>query len=124
MTYFVFAFLLVVLKFVLKLSTARTMTKVDVFKALLSFPLDLAFLGLSFGVAYIGRIPNVAPTTSIHAILAIFLAYIVYACVVAAVCRRSDVLFNRDENGSPLVWTGVNYFFAIIVLVFSIYIQQ
>jgi hypothetical protein len=124
MTHYIFAILLVVFKLILKLSTARSMNRVDIFKAALNFPLDLAFLGLSFGVVYIFSMQTKqSPPASTEAVITAFFLYIVFASIVALVCRRSDALFNRDENGSPVVWATVNYLLTFGVLGYSIYIQ-
>lgn len=100
------------------------MTKIDIYRAILNFPLDLAFLGLSFGIIYLANSDSREPASTFYEVISVFLAYIVFACAVAFTCRRSDVLFNRDEIGKPVVWAGINYFIAFSVLGISLYIQK
>ncbi|MFS8980901.1 hypothetical protein PO002_42000 [Cupriavidus necator] len=124
MTHYIFAGLIVLFKLALKISTSRSMNKVDIFRAALNFPLDLAFLGLSFGVIYILSMQRrVGQSASAEAAITVFLAYIVFASLVALACRRSDSLFHKDEEGKPIVWAAVNYFATFLVLAISIYIQ-
>ncbi|WLE63160.1 hypothetical protein GIY62_22785 [Burkholderia plantarii] len=124
MTHYLFALVLVFLKLGLKVGTGRSMTRVDMARAILNFPLDLAFLGLSFGIVYIMSMQtkHLSRATT-EEVLLIFSLYIIFGISVAIICRKSDMLFNKDESGWPLLWTGVNYILTIFALLFSIYIQ-
>ncbi|MEX3954422.1 hypothetical protein [Trinickia sp. EG282A] len=124
MTHYIFAILLVVFKLILKVATGRSMNRVDILKAILNFPLDLAFLGLSFGVVYILTMQTKHhPSASTETVCLAFFSYIVFASAIALICRWSDILFNRDQNGNPIAWATGNYLLAFSVLAYSIYIQ-
>lgn len=121
--YFLFAALLVVFKFALKIATNRTMGKVDIMKAALAFPLDLAFLCLSFGVIFLIGLEKRSTSVPVTQVLCVFTFYIVFAIVVALICRRTDMLFNKDESANPLGLATVNYAMTFLVLALSIWIQ-
>jgi hypothetical protein len=124
MTHYLFALALVILKLGLKVGAGRSMTRVDMARAILNFPLDLAFLGLSFGIVYITSMQTKhLPTATTEKVLLVFSLYIAFGIFVALICRKSDMLFNKDESGRPLLWAGVNYTLTIFALLFSIYIQ-
>ncbi|WP_175907997.1 hypothetical protein [Burkholderia seminalis] len=124
MTHYLFALVLVILKLGLKVGAGRSMTRIDMVRAILTFPLDLAFLGLSFGIVYIMSMQTKhQPAATTEEVLLVFSLYITFGIFVALICRKSDMLFNKDENGWPMLWAGLNYVLTIFALLFSIYIQ-
>jgi hypothetical protein len=111
---YVFPASVVVLKFVYKLALGRPVSKVEFFRAILNFPVDLAFLALSFSAIILsflqvrGRIPISARDG-----FAFFLIYIVLTAIVTLMARQSDNEFEIDNHGLCIVWMIPAYLLAI-----------
>jgi len=114
----------IALKFLFRLSIGQQVTRVELFKAMLSFPIDLAFLAISFSaiiLPYMQARPENPLST--RDVMFWFLTYIVTAFVVTILTRHSDKAFAeaKKENILPAVlWAMPAYFLSILIIVLSL----
>jgi nitric oxide reductase large subunit len=89
----------IALKFLFRLSIGQQVTRVELFKAMLAFPVDLAFLAISFAAIILpymqARPENPLSTKDV---MFWFLTYIVAAFVVTILTRHSDKAFAAKEE--------------------------
>jgi hypothetical protein len=109
------------LKFLFRLFINQAVTRVDVARALLAFPIDLAFLGLSFSSVFLGYMQSrISEPLSLKAALDLFLIYIVGAAFVTVFSKLSDSAFIVDRHWSCVGWTIPAYFLSIVAVFFSL----
>jgi hypothetical protein len=113
----------IALKFLFRLFIGQQVTKTEVFKAILSFPVDLAFLAVSFSAIILPGMQT-RPTNPLSTkdVMYLFVVYIVIAFVVTAFSRHSDNAFVKapDKPKSAILWATPAYFLSILVIVLSL----
>jgi hypothetical protein len=97
---YLFPAVVILLKFVYKLAIGRSVSGVDFFRALLNFPIDLAFLALSFAAVILSYFQTVwIHPLSMKDSLTVFLAYVALSALVTFFVRNSENNFDIDRNG-------------------------
>lgn len=87
-----------VLKLFFKICVEQQVKYVDVAKALLAFPVDIAFLSLSFGSAVLyAREPAGFQPETVRSMFTILLIALVLIFVVTVVTKKSDRAFTSDS---------------------------
>lgn len=109
----------VLLKFVLRLVVNQAASKVDFFRALLSFPIDLVFLALSFSAIMLARTQTGPIHIDTKTQLSVFIAFIVAAVIVTTFSKVSDHKFNVDKSLTCIGWMLPAY----LVSIYSLYIS-
>ncbi|WP_284420234.1 MULTISPECIES: hypothetical protein [unclassified Bradyrhizobium] len=109
----------VILKFLFKLLIGRSVTAVDFFRAVLSFPIDLAFLALSFAAIVLSFLQArekiaIEPKQS----LGCFVFCIAVCAVVAILVRKSESKFDQDSNLKCVAWITLAYMLSGCLLAF------
>jgi hypothetical protein len=90
------------LKLVFKTTIEQEVKYVDVFKAFLNFPIDIAFLSFSFGSAVLYGLPLTSMRAdTVKTILTFVIACIVVSGIITLLCKKSDKAFTKDKN----VWS-------------------
>jgi small-conductance mechanosensitive channel len=99
----------------------RRSTAALVFKAILNFPVDLAFLAISFSAIILpymqARLQNPISTKDV---MFWFVLYVVAALVVTVLSRHSDKAFVADKNKNAFFLVIPAYFVSIFVIVLSL----
>ena len=110
-----------ILKFLFRLSIEQSSTKVDLFKAVLNFPIDLAFLAISFAAIILTQMQSrSANPLATKEVLLWFVGYVVAAFVATLFARKSDQAFEADENIAAFLFVMPAYFIMLAVIVFSL----
>jgi hypothetical protein len=111
----------VLLKLFLRLYAGQSANKVDFAKVALTFPMDLAFLAISFSAIFLGfmqtRITQPLPT---RAVLGIFLLYVLAAGLVTVLVKKSDGAFVVDRHWVSVAWTLPAYLISLLAIFLSI----
>jgi hypothetical protein len=109
------------LKFVSKILIEQEVKAVDFFKALLSFPIDIAFLSLSFGSAVLLSILGRSSVAAAgKTLLAFVLACLIFSLITIMFCRKSDRAFTNERNIATIVFACLGYLLSTFVLLGSI----
>jgi hypothetical protein len=112
----------VALKFLFKLYIAQNVNKVDFFRAILNFPIDLAFLAISFAALVLPYMQvRQANPLSTKEVLFWFVAYVFSAFVVTLLTKKSDHAFVLDKLKSSVAHMLLAYFISIFVIVASLF---
>jgi hypothetical protein len=111
----------IALKFLFRLSVGQEVKKVDLFKAILNFPVDLAFLAVSFAAIILPYMQSrpVNPISTKEVMLW-FALYIVAAFVVTIFTKSSDKAFVLEKNGVAFLFSLPAYFLSILVITLSL----
>ena len=112
---------IIVLKFGLKMTTDQETNGADTLKALLAFPVDIAFLSLSYGSAVLYTAQNASnEPASVKAILTVAFVAIALLLIVLVLSKKSEralVLAQTKLAG----WLSVGgYFLALMITALSI----
>ena len=112
---------IIMLKFGLKMTTDQETNGADTLKALLIFPVDIAFLSLSYGSAVLYTAQNAsdeaAPVKAILTVAFIAIALLLPVIVLTKKSERALVLSKTKLAG----WLSVlGYFLALIITGLSI----
>jgi hypothetical protein len=103
----------------MKLYIHQDVKGVELARALLMFPIDMAFLALSFGVGiftYLQAQNNkIANTGNIIGILILYLSAII---IIIILSKRSDRAFVDSQNWRVVIFTIMSYFMSL----FSMYL--
>ncbi|MDW0358388.1 hypothetical protein Q8G38_03570 [Halomonas venusta] len=99
---------LLVLAFLLKLLIDRASTAPVFIQSLMELPVDIAFLAMSFVIAYTINAGNKAGEGLLY-----FLIYIVCSIVIVFFWRRSNSCFEKDSYVMVGVLTSINYLASI-----------
>lgn len=112
---------IMLLKFVSKILIEQEVRAVDFFKALLSFPIDIAFLSLSFGSAVLLSILGKSPVEAVgKTILSFVLACLIFSLITIMFCRKSDRAFTNERNIATVVFAFLGYLLSALVLLGSV----
>lgn len=101
----------ILFKSVLRLMIDRQVTSINFAKAFLSFPVDLTFLSLSYGVASIVSAQQRGANWPITVTLAVIMLYALVGVLTIFVCSKSDRAFDAERN----VFTAATCFLAYAV---------
>ena len=99
---------LLVLAFLLKLLIDRASTAPIFIQSLMELPVDIAFLAMSFVIAFTINAGGRAGEGLLY-----FLTYIICSIVLVFFWRRSNSCFERDNYLMVGVLTSLNYFASI-----------
>lgn len=111
----------VLLKFILKLALEDRVNKVDTAKALLGFPIDLAYLAISFLAVILSHVQaNGEHHASVRLALAIFVAYVAGAALVTIFSKKSERAFIEEKNLKSFGLIVPAYLIAIFGAVLSL----
>jgi hypothetical protein len=111
----------VLLKLFFRLYAGHSANKVDFAKVALAFPIDLAFLAISFSAIFLGFMQSRLPDPlSTRAVLGIFLLYVLAAGCVTVLVRKSDGAFVVDRHWASIAWTLPAYFISLVTIFLSI----
>lgn len=111
----------ILLKLFFRLFIGHSANKVDLAKVALAFPIDLAFLSISFSAVFLGYMQSrVSNPLSTKSVLGIFLLYVLAAGIVALFVKKSDGAFILDKHLVSVAWTVPAYFISILAIIFSI----
>jgi hypothetical protein len=112
---------IMLLKFVSKIVIEQEVRVVDFFKALLSFPIDIAFLSLSFGSAVLLSILAKSPVETVgKEILAIVIGCLIFSLITIMFCKESDRAFTNERNIATVVFAFLGYLLSSLVLLGSV----
>lgn len=95
---------LLVLAFLLKLMIDRSSTAPLLIQSLIELPVDIAFLAMSFLIAY-----TINAGEKVSEGLLLFLIYIVCSILIVFFWRRSSAMFDDDKLVVTGVLTSINY---------------
>lgn len=99
---------LLVLAFLLKLLIDRASTAPVFIQSLLELPVDIAFLAMSFVIAYTINAGDKADEGLLY-----FLIYIVASIIIVFFWRRSNSLFESDNFILTGMLTSINYLVSV-----------
>lgn len=99
---------LLVLAFLLKLLIDRASTAPIFIQSLMELPVDIAFLAMSFVIAYTINAGDGAAEGLLY-----FLIYIVCSIVIVSFWRRSNSYFEKDSLLMVGLLTSINYVASI-----------
>lgn len=101
-----------VLKLFFKVCVEQQVKYLDVAKAVLAFPIDIAFLSLSFGAALLySRPPSVLQDHTIRSMFIALFLTLVLVLLITVLAKKSDAAYNRARY----FWT-FGFFFVAYVL--------
>lgn len=122
MATYLFPCSIIVLKLLLKLFVGQDANRVDVYKALLAFPIDAAFLSVSYASAILLAITNAQPNSMpVVTSWAIFSFGMCMLIPVIALCRKSEKAFITDKKVKRgTIYSGVSIGLSSLVLLISI----
>ena len=86
------------LKLVVKQFSDQETKLLDIFKALLAFPIDIAFLSMAFGSAIISLHYKSASVAFFKGSLVFLVVCVILAIVVTVVCKKADRAFALDKT--------------------------
>jgi len=97
----------------------REVDLIRIVKAILSLPVDLAFLACSYAssLMILSYMKEPDKTLSVGAILATVVVYLSVGIVVAIVCSKADKSFDLDNNAGTIKFAGISYTIASLVLI-------
>jgi hypothetical protein len=99
-----------VLKLLFKMLIEQKLKPVDVAKAILAFPIDIAFLSFSFGAAFLYSRPITALTQDDPQKMAsIIVGTIVLLAITTLFSRKSDDSFNVSKFGKAFLYVVFAY---------------
>jgi hypothetical protein len=112
---------IIMLKFGLRMTTDQETNGVDTLKAIMVFPVDIAFLSLSYGSAilYSGQMHSTAPTP-VKAILSAAFIAVALLIPVIVVARKSEraLILSKTKTAAGLSTLG--YLLALTITTASI----
>jgi hypothetical protein len=113
----VFPGTVLLLKLAFKLTIEQELDAVDVAKALLSFPVDIAFLSFSFGAAllYAKPVSEMHDGTVRNMFVALILAVILLVCTTVF-SKKSDKAFTLERFWKSGFLVFVSYVFSFLAL--------
>jgi hypothetical protein len=104
-------------KFLFRLAAGQHVSRVVLVRAILSFPVDLAFLALSFLAVLLTYLQARAPfPLSTKDILGVFLVSIVAAFLVQLFARKSDDQYTLEKYFASVCWMIPAYLISIYSL--------
>jgi hypothetical protein len=106
------------LKLLFKLTIEQEIGAVDVAKALLAFPVDIAFLSFSFGAAllYARPVSELHDSTLRQMFVALVIAIVLLVCTTLF-SKKSDKAFTREQFIRTSIHILIAYLFSIAALV-------
>lgn len=111
------------LKAISKLFIEQEVRAVDLFRAALSFPTDIAFLSFSFGAAVLyGLDPSGQARVGGQMLVLFAVLCTTILLLVTALTKKSDRSFTADRNGECLMFAAVSYVGSFTVLGFVLYL--
>jgi hypothetical protein len=122
---FVLPAALLILKFCMKLWIDKSANWVDFLRALLAFPIDVAFLALSFGSALIYGLPaGVLNSGSLKKILTYVVLAVTVCAAVTFCCRQADDAFVNKRHFKMLVCGSAALFCSVVTLLYSLNVTE
>lgn len=114
---------IMLLKFSLKAVVENEVKQVDVLKALTMFPVDVAFLSLSYGSAILYANPSlVEGDRGIKTLLATVLVSIIFLLPVIVLSKKSEKAFVLSQSWKSTILAAIAYSIAIPITAYSTYI--
>jgi len=101
----------------MKLFVDQQVRGIDLLRAFLMFPIDLAFLALSFGVAvfsYVQTKNNTAVNS--EGLLVIFVVFVIANLIVIAVAKKSDKAFVEERKGWMVALVVPGYVISLSIM--------
>jgi hypothetical protein len=112
----------VLLKLFFRLFVGHSASRIEIAKAALAFPIDLAFLAISFSAVFLGYMQSRAVSPlSTGATLGIFVLYILAGGTVALFVKKADGAFVMDRHLIMIAWNIPAYFISTLAIFFSIW---
>lgn len=106
------------LKFIFKLTIEQEVKTADASKALLNFPLDLAFLAFSFAAAILYAVPPTEINAgSVKSMFGILISAIVVLALITLTCKKSDRAYTLENLKMAAVLAVFSYVLAGAVLI-------
>lgn len=113
---------IILLKFIFKTVIGQTITRYELAKTAMVFPVDIAFLGFSFGSAVLYSNQNQGSVSSFAKLVLMFaILCIAGAAAIMAMCKKSDEYFTKGLR-TKAFWTSVScYAASVTCVVISMY---
>lgn len=113
------------LKFFFKLLIEGELRLSDALKALLTFPLDLAFLAFSFGAAILYSIPatTTVQVATMKLIFSLVIAAVVILSILVMMCKKSDKEFTGERLAPAFFIAVASYLISFVVVYFALNIK-
>lgn len=87
-----------VLKLLFKLFIEQSVKPVDIAKAILAFPIDIAFLSFSFGAAILyAKPPSSIQIGTIREMFVVLLIAIIALMIITVLAKKSDAAFTLNK---------------------------
>jgi uncharacterized membrane protein (DUF106 family) len=111
----------VILKLLFRLAVGEEISRVSIFRAVLNFPIDLVFLGISFSVIILSylQLDTVHPWST-KDVLSCFAILIVAAVIVTACSKSSDKLFIDEKDLPAIALFMAAYLISLAAVIFPI----
>jgi hypothetical protein len=99
------------LKFCVKLAVDQQFDGIDLMKAALALPVDIAFLGMAFGIAVLAHSQSsgVARAVDVKVVMALTVTGLLFSLLVTICSKRSDRAFDANRTWSYIMWTFLSY---------------
>lgn len=107
-----------VLKLMFKLFADQSPRLVDLFKALITFPIDMTFLAFSFGAATLAHADGGPP--NVKTVIALVLGGVICAFLTTKLCRLADGAFDRNRLWQSGFLAVIGYVIAAAVVYSSL----
>jgi len=109
------------LKLLFKLTMEQQFSRLEFMKALLNFPVDIAFLSFSFGAAVLLKSQGQGVTPSLVGVIAFPIICTTLAGVVVVLCRKSDRAFVAERNLLAILFATIGYAVSLAVTFFALH---
>lgn len=111
----------IMLKFGLRMTTDQETNGADTLKAILIFPVDIAFLSLSYGSAILYSAQN-APTSALPVKGVLTIAFVAIALLlpVIVVSKKSERALILAKTKKATALSALGYFMALSITAMSI----
>lgn len=111
---------LIIMKFGLRLFLDQEVKTVDLMRAFIMFPVDLAFLAFSFAAASMLAAAHYASgSIDLKTMLAFMFACVALSFIVIVCCKKSDRAFVIEKNGIAIAFLAPAYVLAITTVIAS-----
>lgn len=112
----------IALKLFFRLFVGQTVNRVEAARVVLAFPIDLAFLAVSFAAVFLGHLQvKTQNPLSTSSVLGLFLLYVIVAGCVTLFSKKSDCAFILDDHLITVVWMIPAYFLSLAAVVLSLW---
>ncbi|MCA6120346.1 hypothetical protein J6500_00280 [Bradyrhizobium sp. WSM 1704] len=106
-----------VLKLLFKLFIEQQVKPVDVAKAILAFPIDIAFLSFSFGAAILyAKPPSTIHTGTVREMFVVLLLSIMVLMLCTVLAKKSDMAFTLNKFAMMFLLVILAYVVSIVAV--------